>query len=422
MSATTDTSPHHSSAAAELARAAAPRSILADPAFRRFWIAKLLSETGTQLSRVALVLALAQGTSPVQAVAWLVLCETLPASGAAFLSGTIVDRVDKRRLMIAVDVIRAALIGSAAQYPARSVIYVVVAAESIGAAFFNPARSALLPRVVEKTRLADANSMDQASSTFVMIAAPLLGAELFLWSGLRATLLLDAASFLLSAVFIHGVRSRPGIAEYASAGEESYWAAAGRGWRFISTDSITRRLLALTTISLLCVGLWMPVAPVFIRDFLNSPAPVLGIQLSLFGVGGLAGSLIASPLAARFGKGLVVTMALFGEAVVMLVYSLVPWAVISGAVIFLWGAIVSTMVVSFNALLQEHIPQQFLGRVFAVSQQLESMATVLAVLLASSLARVLPAREIFVAASLVYLVLILVCACTSGGRTLARTV
>ena len=106
----------------------------------------------------------------------------------------------------------------------------------------------------------------------------------------------------------------------------------------------------------------------------------------------------------------------------MLVYSLVPWAVISGAVIFLWGAIVSTMVVSFNALLQEHIPQQFLGRVFAVSQQLESMATVLAVLLASSLARVLPAREIFVAASLVYLVLILVCACTSGGRTLARTV
>jgi len=78
-------------------------------------------------------------------------------------------------------------------------------------------------------------------------------------------------------------------------------------------------------------------------------------------------------------------------------------------------------VVSFNALLQEHVPGQFLGRVFAVLQQLESSATVLAVLLAASLAHVLTPQGIFFAAGLTYISLIAASVRMRGGRVLMRT-
>ncbi len=389
-------------------------------AFWRLWTANLLSETGSQLSRVALVLALAGGLSPIAAVALLVFCETLPGSAVAFVSGAIVDRGNKREIMIAADVIRAALVGLVAINPAAVFIYAMAAIKSMAGAFFSPARSALVPRVVDTSRLAKANSMDQASSTIVMIAAPLLGAQLYMWFGLKATLLVDAASFLISGALVFGIHSRYELA---------------RRWR---TERIAARigLAGLAVYRQQCSGaasagadhcqsvvrgLWIPVAPAFIREFLASPGRVLGVQLSLFGIGGFCGSLIAAPLAAKFGKGHVVTMALLGEAAAMIAYSITRWPALSGGIIFLWGTIVSIMVVSFNALLQEHVPGHFLGRVFAVLQQLESSATVLAVLLAALLAHVLTPQGIFLAAGVTYISLIAASVRMRGGRVLMRT-
>jgi len=390
-------------------------------AFWRLWTANLLSETGSQLSRVALVLALAGGLSPIAAVALLVFCETLPGSAVAFISGAIVDRGDKRIIMIAADVIRAALVGLVALNPTGVFIYAMAAIKSMAGAFFSPARSALVPRVVDTKRLTKANSMDQASSTIVMIAAPMLGAQLYIWFGLKATLLLDAASFLVSAALVFGIRLRyehPAVFEQSESPLASVW----QGWRYIGSNVLARHLLALTTVSLLCVGLWIPVAPAFIREFLGSPGSVLGVQLSLFGIGGFCGSLMAAPLAARFGKGHAVTIALLGEATAMIAYSVTRWPALSGGIIFLWGTIVSIMVVSFNALLQEHVPGHFLGRVFAVLQQLESSATVLAVLLAAALEHVLTPQGIFFAAGVTYLSLIAASARMPGGRVLMRTI
>jgi MFS family permease len=388
--------------------------------FRRLWLSNLLSEMGTQTSRVALVLSLSQGRAPIAAVAWLVFWETLPGAAVALVSGSIVDRGDKRRLMIVIDVCRTILMGAAALNPTHAVIYAVAGADSLGAAVFSPARAALVPHLVTKDDLARANARDQLSANFVLIAAPVLGAQLLAWSGLRTTLLVNAASFFLSAVLIR--RIRPMFASSGSDAEAvSHWSAVVRGWRFVTSDVLTRRLLALTTISLLCVGLWIPVAPAFIRDFLKAPAPVFGYQLSLFGIGGLIGSLCAARFAVRFGKGKVVSGALLGEALFMLAYSLTPSAFGSGAIIFGWGTIVSSMVVSFNTLLQEHVPKHLLGRVFAVSRQLETSATVLAVLLASLLARRLAPQSIFLVAALAYVAMLAASLLTPAGRTLVKT-
>jgi hypothetical protein len=101
-----------------------------------------------------------------------VYCELLRGSLAAFLSGAVIDSTDKRRLMVSMDILRACPVMTAAFLPTALLIYAVTAAASVAFAFFNSARMAALPLAVDGALLMKANSMDQASSTLVMIAGP----------------------------------------------------------------------------------------------------------------------------------------------------------------------------------------------------------------------------------------------------------
>jgi MFS family permease len=395
-----------------------PDRIAAERPFWTLWASALLSEIGAQVSRVSLVLAFSANNGAIRAVGLLVLCETLPGALTAFFSGAIVDRSNRRNVMAAMDAARAAAIGCALLDLTAGVIYAVVALGSAAGAFFGPARSALLPCVVTQERLPRANAMDQAASMMVMIAGPALGAELFLNFGLRATLATDAATYLVSAALALTIPAS--IGRPAGGIPESPAAAVWAGWRYLAGHSLARHMVSLGGLSLLCVGLWIPVAPVFIRDFLHASGRTLGLQLSLFGAGGLVGSLGAPLFAARLGKGATVTFALFGEAVIMLVYATVPHAALSTAIILVWGAVVSITIVNSNALLQECVSRAFSGRVFALLRQVESAATVAAVLWASALQKRMPASHIFLSAALVYLTCLALSRRLPGGRELAH--
>src|SRR5262249_38330161 len=154
-------------------------------------LAGLLSQTGSSLSRMALVLWLA-GEHGVAMAGALILCETMPGVVTTLASGAIADRFDKKWLMVGSDLMRIMAFLAALRWPGPPVIFGMMCFYSVANSFFQPARSAAVPLVVDSPDLTRANSLDQGASTAVMIAGPYVGALLLYSVGLRTALTIDA--------------------------------------------------------------------------------------------------------------------------------------------------------------------------------------------------------------------------------------
>lgn len=391
-------------------------AILGNPAFRRLWLADLLSSLGTQASRMALILYLFRTTDSVAGLALLVALETLPGALIAPAAGVLVDRVSRRSVMLVSDLARAALVLLVLIDPTPAAIYALAALLSIATAFFQPAQLASVPLAVPAGDLPRANGLTQSTANVVLILGPLAGAELFLSFGLVPTLLLDAASFLLSGLLVAGLRLRAVAGKEAGAG--AALADLRAGWSYVSHHALVRPLVLLFFASLLCVGLWLPLAPFFIREFLGGSERVLSIQLAAFGGGGALGGILAPGLISRLGQGGTLIAAFLAEAALMTLYSAVPHVAVSVAIIFVWGIVVALVAVPFYSILQTLVEERFLGRVFSLLKQTESVAIALAMGLAVGLRGLLSSHAALTLAGCVYLTIVAAVSTAPGGRAL----
>ena len=393
--------------------------LLGQASFRNLWLAGLLSMIGSQVSKVGLLIYLFQTRDEVMSLALLVVLESLPGALVAPFAGAVIDRFDKRKVMILADIGRAGLMAAVLLYPTLWTIFLMAALHSVMTAFFQPAKAAALPLVVRKEELSEANGVDQSASNLMLVVGPVLGAYLLTGFGLEVTLLVDLATFLISAVLLLGVHLRPiagGDAE--GQGESSTWREIVDGWQYLGQHRVARQLAVLLFVSLFCTGTWMPLAPFFIRDFLGGSDELLGWQIGLFGWGSVLGGLLASRISRRFGQGRVLLLAMAGEALCMVLYSQVSWIAGSLLVIFVWGIFVTLILVPFYSILQEVLEERFLGRVFAVIRQSESCGLVVAMGGAIFLQQALGSPSVFLLGGLLYLSVVVLASRGPGGREL----
>lgn len=366
--------------------------------FRRIWCANVLSQTGTQVSRMALLLYLAATWNSPVPIAALLVVETVPALLASPLAGVLADRVDKTRVMVAADLVRFLTMAAVLLQPTLTVILPAAAVHAAATSFFQLAKSSAIPRVVDKQALVQANATEQAASNVVFIAGPALGAELLVRVGLQVTLLLDCASFLISAMLIASVRlgARPSTAKATAMSDIM------AGWRYLRGHPSALPLCSMFFVGLLCAGVWTPLAPFFVRDYLGGTERTLGWQFMLFGAGAVAGSVLAPRAIGRVGKGPLLFCGFAGEGIAQTIYAAASDPVWSTAVMLLWGASVSCLVVPFYATLQSMIDDRFLGRAFAAVRQAEGIATILAMAATMLLTVWVDSRTILLAGGLLY--------------------
>lgn len=391
-------------------------SVLRLRSFRHLWTAGMLSLLGTEISRIGLFLYLFRERDSVADLALLVALKTLPGALAAPLAGVVVDRFGKRTLMIVSDLVRAGLVMAIIAHPTVATVLWAAAFDSIAAALFQPARAAAVPMLVGRERVTEANGLERSTSNMLLVAGPMAGAFLFVELGLAATLWIDAASFLASALFLLGVPALRGAS--GDGGSELSLAEIGAGWRHLSRRPLVRQIAVLFLVSMLCCGMWIPLAPFFIRDFLDAPDSALGLQLAAFGLGGVVGGMLAARLADRIDRGMLLVFALLAEGVHMIVYSQVPDLAASCLILASWGATFAIISVASQSLLQIEVEESLLGRVFAILTQGENLAILAAMLLATTLAGGMASPLIFLCAGLVYVVAVCALTATSGGRAL----
>lgn len=370
------------------AAAEAPRSGLRD--FLVIWLGQLVSLTGSRLTGFAVGVWIYQTTGSTTRFALMTLAAVLPGILLAPLAGALVDRWDRRRVLILSDAgsgVCTVGLGLLIWTGALEVwhIYPLVVLGAIFDSVQTPAFSASIPLLVPKKQLARAAALNQTASGVARIASPLLAGLLLGPVGLGGIVAIDLATFGVALATLAVARmprqQRSAEGEKARGSLKSEVLA---GWDYLRQRPGLVSLLFLFAVANFAMGTLQVLVTPMILSFAS--AEVLGAVMSVASSGLLVGSLVMSAWGGPQRRILGVFLPLTLQAVILLVGGLRPNAILIGAAAFLFLACFPFVTASSSAIWQSKIPADLLGRAFAVQRIVAWSSLPLAYLAAGPLA------------------------------------
>ncbi len=354
------------------------------------WVGQLISVTGSTITGFGLAIWVYLETDSVTLLAVLTLAASVPGMAATPFAGPLVDRMDRRRVMLLADSAAGlATMVAALLYFTGNLevwhIYPIAAAGSIANAFQEPAYLASVSLLVPKAHIGRANGMIQLGPAIGTIAAPALAGVLVLIAGIGAVLLVDMVTFIIAVSTLLAVRiPRPAPSAEASDADEPLLKGFARAWRYLRERPGLFGFLLMAAVLNFILGfanvLYLPL----LLSFSNEAAA--GGIMSIAGVGMLVGSVVMSAWGGpkRRVPGMLAFMAVSGVAVSLTgIRESVP---LVAASVFLLMATVAIINGTSQALWQVKISPDMQGRVFSVRRLLAQFAAPISYLLAGPLA------------------------------------
>jgi Major Facilitator Superfamily len=365
-------------------RAATYREVFAVREFQALFTAHLLSVIGDQFARVALAVLVYARTGSAALTALTYALTVLPQLIAGPLLGGLADRYPRRRIMIATDLARAVLVAAMATPDAPlAVIGALLVAVQLLAAPFNAARAATLPLVLEGDRYVVASAVSNMTYQLALLLGFASGGLLVSTVHPSGALLIDAATFVLSAAVISlGIAARPAPGDGDPAGHRGWLGRMGAGLRLVWTDRALRALVALLCIAAFPVvaeGLAVPYA----ADLHAGPT-AMGLLLAANPTGGLLGMLLIRRLPPAQRLLLMRPLAVTSCAV-LIACAARPGLAPTMALWAISGACMGYFLVA-NAALVQAGPDQHRGQVFGLVSTALQVTQGAAVLVAGTIA------------------------------------
>lgn len=346
-----------------LARMGSLRLVRANRPFRLLWTARTVSFLGDSLSLVALMLYVAASTGHALAVALLLLVGDFAPALLGPLTGTISDRFDLKRVLVGCEVAQGALAVMIALWlPSLSLLLVLVALRAIAGQIFQPASRAAVPDVVRDRDLEGANAAIGIGTNGGEALGPLLAAILFPVIGVRGVLLVDAATFLVSAVLL-ALLPLPARAPQTDTERAGFWQDTTAGLHYIAATPLVRAI-GFGFFAIVAFNGIDDVALVFLAtDTLGGGNSAAGVLLAAVGIGLFIGyALLARPH--RIGL-LPLLLAGFAISSAGNLLTGLAWAIAAAFLVqTVRGLGIAAMDIAVNTLLQRNVPRALLGRVF----------------------------------------------------------
>jgi len=362
--------------------------------FRRLWAGTLISYLGDWFNTIALYTLVSTLSNSPLALGLVFIIKMLPWAIVAPLAGVIVDRFNRRRLMIGADLARAVvvlgflLINDASDVPW---LYALMTAQVVIGAVFQPAKSSSIPNITTPRELLTANAISSATWSTMLAVGAALGGLATEWLGPEAVFIIDSATYLVSAVFIYGTTIPQETVEVEKGLVRSAVREIVDGWRHLKRHARVRRI-ALAKATWAVGGGALVYMLTLIGDQIQPGAVAAGIGV-LFMARGIG-----------TGIGPVITRALFtdrsnwptviGGAIALcgafyVGVGLIPWspttlgvAAVCTLVVIAHAASASNWVLS-TVMLQKRTEDRFRGRVFSTEWLLVMVAESVSIVLAS---------------------------------------
>jgi MFS family permease len=353
------------------------RGVWRNSDFLHLWGAATVSTYGSLVTRTALPFAaiLLLDASPA-AISALQVAELLPAFIVGLVAGAWVDRLRRRPIMIAADLGRALLLVTIPLAAALGALgfgqlYVVAAITSVLSVFFDVAYQSYLPAIVKSDELIEANSRISAAGSVAEAAAFSSGGWLVQLLSAPMAILVDAATFLVSAGFIARMRT-PELRPVAEVGDGTPATIASdvlEGLRAVWREPLLRGMVAAGVAQNLAFGLIGTVFLLYVNQEIGFNPGILGLIFAVGGVSAFLGAMIANRLP-RFGIGVVMISALLLAALGEAFVPLVTTAGAAGVILLVGQQLVTDSALTVYdinqvSLRQAIAPSRVLGRVNA---------------------------------------------------------
>ena len=349
-----------------------------NPSFRNLWYGQVISELGNWVNSIALYVLILQLTGSGMAMAAAMMAKLLPMVIISPFAGVVIDRMDRRTVLIASDILRCFTVLCFLIVESREDLWLVYALTLLEVAltgFFEPARSAILPSIVKKNHLVTANAISGATWSIMLTLGAALGGFVVSLFGVKVAFILDALTYLLSAWFIIKIsypntKSEEPIKKNNSSGIKGLL----EGGRYLISHPIVLAL-ALLKSGMAIKGGIMTLIPLFANRLLADPAAVsvaVGIMFSSRGIGSAIGPILIRKWLGESPKILQgsILAAFFLGSLALLAFSFSKNLWLTSLCIGLSGMFGSIVWVFSTALIHLEADRQFLGRIFGIEMAL----------------------------------------------------
>lgn len=347
-------------------------------AFNRLWSASLVSNLSDGVLLAAAPLLAITLTDNTVLISLLGAMVMLPWLLFAIPIGALVDRLDRRYILAGTNLLRSAVVGVLAFTIAADLVtihFLILAAFIIGSCEVasDTTAQSLIPQILEEKHFEKANSRLQISETVVQgfIGAPLSG---FLYSlAIYIPFFFNSVGYIVSAIlalsmpihFLQDVRKEEKKAE-----QKHFVADMKFGISYLYNHKLLRRLVLTTSLIGVCYSMGTATIVLFMVRELNLPEPLFGLVLTIQGIGGLVGAVVAPHASKRFGRARVMTFGIFSSSLLLLlqgfspnIYSFVGLAAFGAFTISQWNILLMSTY-------QSVIPNEIYGRIHGTRRTL----------------------------------------------------
>jgi len=341
------------------------RPLKESPPFFRLWLGSGLSAVGTQMTTFAVALQVFQLTHSSAAVGGIGLVAAVPAISVGLLGGSVVDSVDRRKLVLGTSsclaVVSAAFAAQAFAGTGQLwLLYLLVAVQAAFGAVNAPARRTFLARLLPSDQVHAGAALTMLVGHVSLTAGPALAGVLAAAGGLKFCYLVDVVSF---AGALYGVAALPPMPPQGEALRPGL-SAFFDGMRFIRANSVLTGAL-LADLSATVHGMPVALFPAINAHRFGGNPQTLGLLTTALAVGGIIGSTLSGPIGrnARQGRTMLVAGAIWGLGLVGFGFAASLWLTLLCLVCAGTADVIS--VVSRTTIIQLATPDRFRGRVSA---------------------------------------------------------
>ncbi|RLT40173.1 MAG: MFS transporter [Chloroflexi bacterium] len=345
-----------------------PSLLSENPAFRRFWLALLVSSTGDRFGSIAMSLYVLKVTGSGSALAGMLAVQSLPSLFIAPLAGVWIDRLSRRRVLLLGNFASALIYGLLPFAQELWQLYALALLARCAATFLLPAQRALVPDLVEARQVVQANATISAGQQTLLLVSASLAGLLVGFAGASAAFAVNAFTYLAANGLLLGIRGELPRTTANSRSVGQFLRELQDGFSFGLRHPGLRIVLIATFCTAIAGAMLGTMEVILISETLGGGDSGYGYMLSLVGLGAIVASLAAPRMDRRFSLPSLYIIGIVGSGLGFFVYANAGllWLAILAAGLHAVPWFLRQIVI--DSIVQQWAPPDLRGRIFAILQ------------------------------------------------------
>jgi Major Facilitator Superfamily. len=381
--------------------------LLSNSNFMLYIIGYVISGIGTRLTTVAISSKILYLTNSGLSLSATLMLEGIPSFLLGLFAGNVVDKMRKKNMLMILYILFAFTSCGLIFAKDMSLIYIISFINGILTSFEYPARSSIIPLLVDKDHLLEANSIRNSLSSINMIVGYSIGGIIVSIFGNDISFLIDSLTFIIIAILIAFIRidekvqegKSENIFDDVSKTISNIVSEIKQGIGFIKDSRIIRQVINLNLLSTLIISMQTPLVYIFVKNYLGGEkllAARSGMLFSLAGVGGLIGGILINSIGKKFNNISIMTTVLLFDGITLIAFSNSKIFLLSSILFTFLGVIFVVFETLTDTIIQENTNDDNRGKVYGFLGSLVDPLSIISLGIGGALTSVFSAKAIFI--------------------------